>query len=197
MPEQTYDDLRDALGDAGQQVEEAQAALRLAEVEAEAQKDRADGAVRAHDLVAGALADMGKQLTTTEGERELSTARGEIGGLHETIAAADRDRDRLRTDLGEALAIGDLGEARAEIFGLRDQMEQYKRNAAVYRRQDDAFGALMAERDQLAEQLDNIETRVFQLFIGASADAMDLNAMTAVQLTELVRAAIRGADDAG
>lgn len=112
VPEQTYDDLRDALGDAGQQVEEAQAALRLAEVEAEAQKERADGAVRAHDLVAGALADMGKELT--EAERELSTARGEIGGLQETIAAADADRDRLAKQIA-AQTLREAADAREEL----------------------------------------------------------------------------------
>ena len=67
--------LRDSIGDAGQQVEEAQAEARLAAAEAEAQTERADGAERAHDRLADALADMGKKLTETERERDEARER--------------------------------------------------------------------------------------------------------------------------
>ena len=55
----------------------------------------------------------------------------------------------------------------------------------------DAFGALMAERDQLAEQT---EERVHQAFADADEHGVRLDACTAAELTAFVMHAIRGPD---
>lgn len=76
-------------------------------------------------------------------------------GIKALLADRDRaraERESYRADLGIALSVPALGDARAEIFGLRAMLADHERGAAEARRADDErYAATVADRDRARE----------------------------------------------